>query len=113
MGTSGANPVAAAGCVPGLGPYPDGDPEAVRALATDLRRIAGRLAGAPSPALTGWRGPAATHVRALLDSAVREAGQAASELRACAASLDHAAHTLEADQRAWRQAAQRARDDRP
>jgi hypothetical protein len=111
VGTSGANPVAAVG--PGLGPYPDGDPEAVRALATDLRRIAGRLAGAPSPNLTGWRGPAATHVHALLGSAVHAADRTATELRACAASLDHAAHALEADQRAWRRAAQRAKEPRP
>ena len=113
MGTSGANAVAATGCAPGLGPYPDGDPEAVRALATDLRRIAGRLTGVPVPSLTGWRGPAATHVHTLLGSAVHDAARTASELRACAASLDHAAHTLEADQRAWRQAARRAREHTP
>jgi methyl-accepting chemotaxis protein len=104
---------AATGGAAGLGPFPDGDPEAIRALAADLRRMAGRLAGVPSPALTGWRGPAATQVTSLLTSAVHQASGTAGELRACASSLDHAAHTLEADQRAWRQAKQRAEDNRP
>lgn len=96
------------GALPGLGTYPDGDPEAIRALAADLRRTAGRLSGVRPPAMAGWRGPAATQVRALLTSAAGEADRTAAELRACAASLEGAAHTLEADQRAWRQAKQRA-----
>jgi methyl-accepting chemotaxis protein len=97
----------------GLGPFPDGDPEAIRALAADLRRMAGRLAGVSSPALTGWRGPAATQVRTLLTSAAHGADGTAGQLRACASSLDQAAHTLEADQRAWRQAKQRAEEKQP
>jgi hypothetical protein len=91
----------ATGAPPCAGPYPDGDPEAIRALAADLRRMAGRLTAVPAPVLAGWRGPAATHVRSLLGSAVHDAGRTAGDLLACAASLDHAAHTLEADQRAW------------
>ncbi|MGH3381801.1 MAG: hypothetical protein ACRDP6_44450 [Actinoallomurus sp.] len=106
-------PVTTTGGSSGLGPFPAGDPEAIRALAADLRRMAGRLAGTPSPALAGWRGPAATQVRTLLTSAAHEAGGTAGELRACASSLDHAAHTLEADQRAWRQAKQRAEENQP
>ena len=93
--------------VSGLGPYPDGDPEAIRAVAAELRRIAGTLAGAQNPALAAWRGPAASRVRALLGSAVIEATRTAADLRACAASLDNAAHTLDTDQRAWRLARQR------
>ncbi|GLY81911.1 hypothetical protein [Actinoallomurus iriomotensis] len=85
----------------GTAPYPDGDPEAIRALAATLRRMAGRLTAVPAPAPAGRRGPAATHVRSLLGAAVHDAGRTAGDLRACAASLDHAAHTLEADQRAW------------
>ena len=112
MAGSSTTPATAGGAA-GLGPFPDGDPEAIRALAADLRRMAGRLAGAPTPALTGWRGPAATQVTALLTSAVREAGSTAGELRSCASSLDQAANTLEADQRSWRQAKQRAEDNRP
>lgn len=97
----------------GLGPYPTGDAEAIRALAADLRRMAGRLTGTSAPALAGWRGPAATHVRGLLTSATQETGSTAGRLRACASSLDHAAHTLEADQKAWRQAKQRAEENTP
>lgn len=107
MATGCVNP-ATTGSVPGIGPYPAGDPEAIRALAADLRRMAGRLSGATAPALTGWRGPAATQTAGLLTSAAGAAGNAAGDLRSCAASLEQAAHTLEADQRAWKQAAQRA-----
>lgn len=113
MAGSCANPVPTTGVPPGLGPYPDGDAEAIRALAADLRRMAGRLAGVSAPALAGWRGPAATQVRTLLTSAAHEADSTAGELRACASSLDQAAHTLEADQRAWRQAKQRAEEHGP
>ncbi len=102
-----------AGTLPGLGPCPDGDPEAIRAVAADLRRIAGTLAGASYPTVDSWRGPAATRARALLGSAVDKAGHSADDLRACASSLDHAAHTLETEQRAWRQAKQRADEDKP
>lgn len=107
MAAGYANPGVTTGKSPGLGPFPAGDPEAIRALAADLRRIAGGLAGASAPAIAGWRGPAAHQVHELLTSAAHEAGGASAELRACATSLDHAAHTLEADQRAW-QARQRA-----
>ncbi len=100
-----------AGTLPGLGPYPDGDPEAIRAVASDLRRIAGTLAGASYPAVDSWTGPAATRARALLGSAVDQAGRSANDLRSCASSLDHAAHTLETEQRNWRQAKQRADAD--
>ena len=113
MAGSCAIPVSATGGASGPGPFPDGDPEAIRALAADLRRMAGRLAGTPSPALTGWRGPAATQVRSLLTSAAHEADSAAGQLRTCASSLDQAAHTLEADQQAWRQAKQRAEEKQP
>jgi uncharacterized protein YukE len=84
------------------GPCPEGDPEAIRAVAAELRGIAGRLAGATAPAVNGWRGPAAAHARAVFASAAGEATRTADDLRACATSLDNAAHTLEADQRAWR-----------
>jgi hypothetical protein len=103
----------ATGCVnpAGLGPYPTGDPEAIRALAADLRRMAGQLAGAQAPAMTGWRGPAATRVQGRLTSAVGEAQSTAGELRSCAASLESAAHQLEADQRAWKQAQRKAQEN--
>ena len=103
----------ATGCVnpAGLGPYPDGDPEAIRALAADLRRMAGRLSAAQAPALTGWRGPAATQVQGLLTSAAGAADSTAGELRSCAASLETAAHHLEADQKAWKQAEKRAEEN--
>lgn len=104
MATAGVNPA-------GLGPYPAGDPEAIRALAADLRRMAGQLAGAQAPAMAGWTGPAATQVHGLLTSAAGEAQSTAGELRSCAASLETAAHQLEADQRAWKQAQQRAEEN--
>lgn len=104
MATACVNPA-------GLGPYPAGDPEAIRALAADLRRMAGRLAGAQAPAMTGWRGPAATEVHGRLTSAAGEAHSTAGELRSCATSLETAAHKLEADQRAWKQAQQKAQED--
>ncbi|GLY81910.1 hypothetical protein [Actinoallomurus iriomotensis] len=45
----------ATGTPPGAGSYPDGDPEAIRALAADLRRMAGRLTAMPAPAPAGRR----------------------------------------------------------
>jgi methyl-accepting chemotaxis protein len=110
VATGCVNP-ATAGALPGPGPYPGGDPEAIRALAADLRRMAGRLSGARVPAPAGWRGPAAAQLRTLLSSAAGEADRTAGELRSCAASLETAAHRLEADQRAWRQAQQRAEEN--
>jgi len=89
------------GTVPGLGSYPQGDPEAIRAFAAQLRRIAGTLVGVPRPVLDGWRSPAADRTQALLRSAADRAGRDGDELRACASSLDHAAHRLESDQQAW------------
>jgi hypothetical protein len=93
--------VSTAGTVPGLGAYPEGDPEAIRQVAGELRRAAGALGGAPRPRLAGWRSPAATAATALLDAAVQAAGDGADQLRGCAAALDHAAGALDADQRAW------------
>lgn len=101
MATACVNPA-------GLGPCPEGDPEAIRALAANLRRMAGRLSAARGPALTGWRGPAASQVQGLLTSAVGAADRTAGELRSCAASLETAAHRLEAEQRAWKRAEQQA-----
>ncbi len=96
-----------------LGPCPAGDPGAIRALAGDLRRIAGTLAGATTPNIAGWRGPAATSAHGLLSSAAGEAGRTAGDLRGCADSLDHAADTLETDQRVWKAAVRRADEDSP
>lgn len=95
------------------GPCPAGDPEAIRALAGDLRRIAGTLAGVSAPNVAGWRGPAATHAHGLLSSAAGEARRTAGDLRACADSLEHAADTLETDQRSWRAAVLRAEEETP
>jgi hypothetical protein len=100
-------PVSTSGVVPGLGPYPDGDPEAIRALAAELRRTAGTLTGVPRPSIADWRSPAATQVRSRLVAAAGGAGRVAGELRGLAASLESAAHTLEADQREWRLAKRR------
>ncbi|GAA1754975.1 hypothetical protein [Luedemannella helvata] len=103
----GAAPVSTAGTVPGLGSFPDGDPEAIRAVADQLRRIAGLLAGAPKPAVASWSSPEATRVRGRLSAAVGVAGRGADEIRGCAAALDHAADELAADQRDWRLAKRR------
>jgi hypothetical protein len=87
--------------VPGLGSYPQGDPETIRALAAQLRRIAATLVAVPRPVLDGWQSPAADRTRALLRSAADRASRNGDELRACAGSLDHAANQLESDQQAW------------
>jgi len=92
------------GTLPGLRAYPDGDPEAIHALAADLRRAAGVLSGAREPGLPGWQSPEATRVRTLLRSAVGAAEGGAARLRGLASTLDGAAGDLEADQRAWRAA---------
>ena len=103
-----------AGTLPGLGPYPDGDPEAIRAVAADLRRIAGTLAGASYPAVDSLARPRRHAARARCSARPWTRPAAApSDLRSCASSLDHAAHTLETEQRAWRQAKQRADEDKP
>ena len=74
------------------------DPEAIRAVAADLRHIAGLLAGLPSPTVDGWRSRAATDVRDRLVAATELADHRADDLRGCAAALDRAADDLEADQ---------------
>lgn len=97
----------------GPGPYPAGDPEAIRAVAAELRRVAAMLGSASAPSLAAWRARAATRTRASLGLAVDEADRAAGELRSCAASLDTAANALETDQRAWRLARWRVNRERP
>jgi hypothetical protein len=109
-----AIPASTSGLVPGLGAYPDGDPEAIRALASELRATGGQLAGLPAPSIADWRSPAAGRVRARLTAAERGAGRVGDDLRGLAAALDQAAHTLEADQRSWRAAQRRlAEQHRP
>lgn len=100
-------PVPTNGVVPGLGPYPDGDPEAIRALAAELRRTAGTLTGVPRPSIADWQSPAAARVRSRLVAAAGGAGRIGGDLRGLAAALESAAHTLEADQREWRLAKRR------
>jgi len=98
------------GTVPGLGGYPHGDPEAIRAVAAQLRRIAGTLAGVPRPRLDGWESAAAVRTRAQLGSAADQAGRSDDDLRTCATSLDHAADALHADQQTWLAAERRMLD---
>jgi hypothetical protein len=92
------------GRVPGLGAYPAGDPEAIRAAAADLRRIAARLAAAPRPTIDGWSSEAAQRMRSMLTSAADTADRTGADVRSLAAALDHAADVLETDQRAWKAA---------
>jgi len=105
--------VATDGVVPGLGHYPAGDPEALFDAALRLRRAAGVLDSARRPTTNGWSSPAATRVRRRLDAAVGTADRWADELRATAAALDRAGHTLAADQRDWLAAARRPDGGRP
>jgi hypothetical protein len=93
--------------LPGLGGYPSGDTDAIRAVAARLRGVAGPLAAVPRPQLRGWRSATATHTAAALDAAAGTADTVAGELRLLAAALDSAAHTLEIDQAAWRAAKRR------
>jgi hypothetical protein len=102
--------VSTAGTVPGLGAYPDGDPEAIRHAAAELRRVAGALSGVPRPRLGGWRSSAATAARGIIDAAASAADDGAGQLRGCASSLERAADTLDADQSAWLRAKQRLED---
>lgn len=99
--------VSTAGTVPGLGAYPDGDAEAIRQAADELRRVAAALAGVPRPRLAGWRSPAAAQARGLVTAAADAAGDGADQLRGCAAALEHAAGALDADQAAWLRAKRR------
>jgi hypothetical protein len=105
--------VATDGVVPGLGHYPTGDPQALFDAARQLRRAAGVLDGARRPTTHGWSSAAATRVRQRLDTAVGTAQRWADELRATAAALDRAGHTLAADQRDWLAAARRLDGGRP
>jgi hypothetical protein len=84
-----------------VGPYPEGDPAAMRAAAADLRRAASILGGAPSPSVDGWSSPAAGKVRTALTGAAGTARRVAGNLDACAASLDRAAVRLDTEQRMW------------
>lgn len=102
-----ATSVPLTGTVPGLGAYPTGDAEAIRAVADQLRAVAGQLSGLPRPGIEGWRSPRAADVRSALAAAASTAHDHAGELRGLAGSLDTAAAHLEADQRAWRLAKRR------
>ncbi|WP_327009883.1 hypothetical protein OHA72_23215 [Dactylosporangium sp. NBC_01737] len=94
--------VSTSGSVPGLGAYPAGDAEAIRATAAALRRVAGTLGVVPQPSVGGWQSPAASRIRAQLTGAAAAAHRHAGEVRGSADALERAADTLEADQRQWR-----------
>ena len=84
-----------------MGPYPEGDPAAMRAAAADLRRAASILGGAPRPTVDGWHSSAAAAVRAVLTGTAGTARRVAGNLEACATRLDRAAVRLDTEQRVW------------
>lgn len=84
-----------------MGPYPEGDPAAMRAAAADLRRAASVLGGAPSPSVDGWRSGEAARVRSTLAGASGTARRVAGNLRAAAAQLDSAAVRMDTEQKVW------------
>ncbi len=84
-----------------MGPYPEGDPAAMRAAAADLRRAASVLGGAPSPSVDGWKSSEAARVRAVLTGATGTAKRVAGSLQAAAAQLDSAAVRLDTEQKVW------------
>lgn len=84
-----------------MGPYPEGDPAAMRAAAADLRRAASVLGGAPNPTVDGWQSREAARVRSVLTGATGTARRVAGALEAAAARLDRAAVRLDTEQRVW------------
>jgi len=84
-----------------VGPYPEGDPAAMRAAAADLRRAASVLGGAPSPTVDGWKSREAGRVRSALTAAGGTARRVAGTLESAAAQLDRAAVRLDTEQRVW------------
>jgi hypothetical protein len=87
--------------LPGVGPRPPGDPEGMRALADDLRRIAARVEGHETIRLENWESPAARVVKAQLAAAGRAADGASDRLRGLARRLDAAAADVQDAQLAW------------
>jgi len=85
----------------GLGPRPDGDPEAMFALADQLRGFA-RILGAQSDVdLQNWESRRGREVKADLQRAAAASHRGADRLEQLAAEVRRAAAQVEQEQLAW------------
>lgn len=86
---------------PGVGPRPDGDPEAMRVLARQLRGFAGMLAGQSTVDLVNWESARAREVKAQIGRAATVSDRASERLRRLATRIDREADHVEKAQVAW------------
>ena len=89
------------GVLAGVGPRPQGDPAGMRALAAQLRSVAGALGAQSSVSLSNWESPRGQAVKARLASASTTAGRASHEVGHLASLLETAAGTVEGDLARW------------
>lgn len=86
---------------PGVGPRPDGDPEAMRALARQLRGFAGMLAGQSTVELANWESRRAREVKAQISRAAEVSDRGSQRLLRLASRVDREAERVEQAQIAW------------
>ncbi len=85
----------------GVGPRPKGDPGGMRAIAAQLRSVAGALGAEKAVQLANWESPRGRAVRARLAGASGTAGRTSHEVGQLATLLETAAATVEADLARW------------
>jgi hypothetical protein len=85
----------------GVGPRPQGDPAGMRALAAQLRAVAGELGGQGHVSLANWESPRGRAVRARLAAASATAGRTSHEVGHLASLLETAASDVEGQLASW------------
>lgn len=84
-----------------LGPRPEGDPAAMRALAAQIDAVAGSLHRSRPVRLENWQSDRAVQAKATISSAVASIDIAGDQLRLAARYLAREAGECEREQRAW------------
>lgn len=87
--------------LPGLGPRPEGDPAAMRALAQTLRGLAGPLGTVGRVDLDNWESPRGREVKADIQHGADTAARASDRLIALADEISRAAERLADAQHDW------------
>ncbi len=87
--------------VAAVGPRPVGDPAGMRAIAAELRGVAGPLGAQHDVRLKNWESPRGRAVRADLSAAAAAAGRVSGELGRLAGLLEQEAGDLEGELQVW------------
>ena len=89
------------GSVAAVGPRPVGDPAGMRAIAAQLRGVAGPLGSQSKVSMRNWESPRGRAVRADVNTAVAAAGRASREVGQAASLLEREADLVEGEQKVW------------